>query len=77
MIDLNTYEVVKLEDIAEFGRAKQGHIYPAGTSWIQISATRGQLGYLTHPSQIHTKNVAIIPQGGLSLFIFIFQCKPA
>lgn len=41
MVDFRTYEVVKLEDVAEYARAKQGKIYPAGTSTLQISATRG------------------------------------
>lgn len=49
MIDFTTYEEVLLGDVAEYARAKQGHIYPAGTSTIQISATRGQVGYLTEP----------------------------
>ena len=49
MVDLTMYEEVKLEDVAEFARAKQGYTYPAGTSTIQISATRGQVGYLTKP----------------------------
>lgn len=66
MVDLSTYEEVKLEDVAEFARAKQGYTYPAGTSTIQISATRGQVGYLTKPGGIATKNVAIIPQAGIN-----------
>lgn len=45
MVDFRTYEVVKLEDVAEYARAKQGKIYPAGTSTLQISATRGVLGF--------------------------------
>lgn len=43
MVDFKTYEIVKLEDVAEYARAKQGKIYPAGTSTLQISATRGGL----------------------------------
>lgn len=43
MVDFKTYEIVKLEDVAEYARAKQGKIYPAGTSTLQISATRGRL----------------------------------
>lgn len=43
MVDFKTYEIVKLEDVAEYARAKQGKIYPAGTSTLQISATRGVL----------------------------------
>lgn len=66
MIDFNTYEEVKLEDVAEYARAKKGWTYPAGTSTIQISATRGQIGYLDKPSDVHTKDVAIIPQAGIN-----------
>lgn len=45
MVDFRTYEVVKLKDVAEYARAKQGKIYPAGTSTLQISATRGGLAF--------------------------------
>lgn len=65
-ISLNTYEEIKLEDIAEYGRAKEGHLYPRGTSTIQISATRGQVGYLEEAGYIKSKDVAIIPQAGIN-----------
>lgn len=65
MIDFNTYECVKLEDVASYERAKQGHIYPRGASTLQISATKGQIGYLEYPSEVHTKEVVIIPQAGI------------
>ncbi|WP_028983315.1 restriction endonuclease subunit S [Sporolactobacillus terrae] len=65
MIDFNTFECVHLEDVAEYGRAKQGHIYPRGTSTLQISASRGQIGYLEAPGEVATKDVAIIPQAGI------------
>jgi restriction endonuclease S subunit len=65
MIDFNTFECVNLEDVAEYGRAKQGHIYPRGTSTLQISASRGQIGYLEAPGKVATKDVAIIPQAGI------------
>lgn len=66
MIDFTTYEEVKLEDVAEYGRAKKDKIYPSGTTTLQISATRGQIGYLEKPSKVHTKDVAIIPQAGIN-----------
>lgn len=66
MIDLHTYECVKLEDVAEYGRAKQGHIYPRGASTLQISATRGQLNYLEVPQEVHSKEVVVIPQAGIN-----------
>lgn len=70
MVDFRTYEVVKLEDVAEYARAKQGKIYPAGTTTLQISATRGDIGFLFEPGYIHTKNVAIIPQTGIDPLYF-------
>lgn len=64
-IDFHSYEQVKLEDVAEYGRAKQGHVYPRGATTLQISASRGQLGYLEYPSEVPTKDVVIIPQAGI------------
>lgn len=75
MIDFKTYEEVKLEDVAEYGRAKQDHLYPAGTSTLQISATRGQIAYLDRAGYIETKHVAIIPIAGINpkYFNFVLQ----
>lgn len=70
MIDFISYEEVKLEDIAEFERSKTGHIYPAGASFIQVSASRGQVGYLYKKGEIESKNVVIIPQAGIDTFYF-------
>lgn len=64
-IDFHSYEQVKLEDVAEYGRAKQGHVYPRGTTTLQISASRGQLDYLDYPREVATKYVVIIPQAGI------------
>lgn len=66
MIDFHTFENVHLEDVAEYGRAKKGHVYPAGTSTLQISATRGQIGYLNEPGKVETKHVAIMPFAGIN-----------
>ena len=70
MVDFRTYEIVKLEDVAEYARAKQGKLYPAGTTTLQISATRGDIGFLFEPGYIHTKNVAITPQTGIDPLYF-------
>lgn len=70
MIDLMTYEEVKLEDVAEFERAKQGFVYPSGSSYIQISATRGQVGFLYEASTVKESNVVIIPQCGIDKYYF-------
>lgn len=61
MINFKNYETVLLEDIAEFERAKKGKVYPKGTSTFQISATRGQVGYLEAPGKVESKYVAIFP----------------
>lgn len=34
MIDFHTFENVRLEDVAEYGRAKKHHVYPIGTSTL-------------------------------------------
>ncbi|MEG0349571.1 restriction endonuclease subunit S [Enterococcus sp.] len=70
MIDFNTFECVQLEDVAEFGRAKEGHIYPRGSSTIQISATNGQIDYLDFPRVVETKHVVIVPQAGINTKYF-------
>lgn len=61
MVDFRTYEIVKLEDVAEYARAKQGKTYPAGTSTLQISATRGGIGFLSEPGYVHTKERCYYP----------------
>lgn len=66
MIDFHTFENVHLEDVAEYGRAKKDHVYLGGTSTLQISATRGQIGYLAEPGEVAPKDVAIIPSAGIN-----------
>ena len=70
MIDFTSYEEVKFGDVAEFERSKTGHIYPAGVSFIQVSASRGQVGYLEQKGEVESKNVVIIPQDGIDTFYF-------
>ncbi|NVO88934.1 restriction endonuclease subunit S [Lactobacillus rhamnosus] len=66
MIDFSSYERVKLIDVADFERAKKGHIYPSGSSTFQISATRGQIGYLDHPQTVKSKDAVITPAAGIN-----------
>lgn len=66
MIDFHSFENVHSEDVAEYGRAKKGHVYPGGASTLQISATRGQIGYLTEPGEVAPKDVVIIPSAGIN-----------
>lgn len=65
MIDFTQYENLKLPDVAEFERGKPGKIYPAGSSTIQISVTRGQIGFLKQSREVEAKNVVIIPIAGV------------
>lgn len=75
MIDFNTYEEVNLEDVAEYERAKVGHIYPRGATILQVSATKGELGFLYYPQEVLSKYVVIIPSSGVDpkYFNFIMQ----
>ncbi|MGF7002421.1 hypothetical protein M2149_000797 [Lachnospiraceae bacterium PFB1-21] len=66
VIDFMKYTEITLREVAKYERAKKGTIYPSGTSTIQISATKGQCGYLEAPGEVHTKEVAIIPQEGIN-----------
>ncbi|MDC7953204.1 restriction endonuclease subunit S [Liquorilactobacillus mali] len=70
MIDLHSYEIYKLDEVADFERAKKGHVYPRGSSTIQVSATRGQIGYLSVPSEVDSKNVVVIPIAGINTKYF-------
>lgn len=65
MISMSHYETCELADVAEFERAKNGVVYPAGCSTLQISATRGQLGFLEEPSTVESKDVVIIPRNDI------------
>ena len=59
MIDFCKYETMKLGDIAEWERAKKGFVYPAGCTIIQVSATKGEVHYLTKKSEVEPKYVVV------------------
>ena len=67
----------RLTDIAEVERAKKDTIYPAGTVFIQVSATNGQVKMLTEPGTIETKYATIIPWGYIDPFYFCEAVKRA
>lgn len=52
----------RLTDIAIIERAKKGRIYPAGTCYIQVSATKGQIGILEEDGTVESKYAVILPQ---------------
>lgn len=61
MMDFCKYETMKLGDVAEWERAKKGFVYPAGCTIIQISATKGQVHYLTSKSEVGPQYVVVLP----------------
>lgn len=52
----------KLTDIANVERARNGIIYPKWTTYIQVSATHGQVHQLQKVGTIETKYATIIPK---------------
>lgn len=58
----NKYRMVKLLDIATVERSKKGKIYKAGSSLIQLSATRGQMQYMNEDGKVDAKYAVIIPK---------------
>lgn len=52
----------KLTDIATVERAKKGVLYPQGTVYIQVSATRGQVHQLHKEGTIETKYAVVKPK---------------
>lgn len=61
-MDLKTREKCKLKEIAEITRAQAGKIYPEGTNWIELSATKGRVGITPQAGPIETRNAVIIPK---------------
>lgn len=51
----------KLTDIANVERARNGIVYPKWTTYIQVSATQGQVHQLHKAGTIETKYATIIP----------------
>lgn len=66
MIDFCKFETMKLGDVAEWERAKKGFVYPAGCTIIQISATKGQVHYLTSKSEVDPKYVVVLPVSNIN-----------
>lgn len=57
---------VKLSDVADYERVKKGKIYPAGTILFQLSATKGQLGYMETEGEAKTKDAALIARDSIN-----------
>lgn len=56
---MSNYKFVYLNEIAEVKRATKGKIYKAGTIYIGLSATSGEVCYLERDGEIPTKYAAV------------------
>lgn len=61
----------RLTDIADVQRAQKGVIYPKYTTYIQVSATQGQVHQLNKAGTIETKYATIIPK--IDIFMPYFK----
>ena len=61
-MDLKNRKKCMLKDIAEISRAQPGKIYPEGTNWIELSATKGKIGITKKSEPIESRNAVIIPK---------------
>ena len=70
-----------IQEIATLApRGQNGVIYPAGTSAVQISASKGQMLYLSEPGSIPNHYAPIVPKQGMNgfyLFTVIELAIPA
>lgn len=58
-INFSRFRWTTLGEIATYERALTGKVYPAGTHYLQVSATNGQMGYLKEAGTLESRYVAI------------------
>lgn len=75
MIDINNYKNLKLKDVAEYERAKEGVVYPKGTTLIQLSATSGQVEYLKETGEVERKYAVVTPNKEINTKYFNIVVK--
>lgn len=59
---LNNHSKVNIFDVADIERALQGKIYPAGSTLIALSATRGQVEYMPEAGYVETRYAVVVPK---------------
>lgn len=69
-MDLSKTRKCRLKEIAKISRATSGQIYPKGTNWIELSATKGRVGIIDRDGLIETRNAVIIPVIPINPFYF-------
>ena len=60
--NLNNHSKVNIFDVADIERALQGKIYPAGSTLIALSATRGQVEYMPEAGYVETRYAVVVPK---------------
>lgn len=66
MIDIKNYKNLKLIDVAKWERSKEGKIYPKGCTLIQVSATKGEVGYLNKKGEVEGKYAVVEPNKNIN-----------
>lgn len=66
MICLKKHKSVKFSEIADIERAKSGVTYAAGSTLIQVSATKGQLVFMEQAGTADGKYAVITPKSGIN-----------
>lgn len=72
---MENIKTVNIFDVAYCERAKKGKVYPDGCSLIGLSATSGQLEYLSESSEVASKYAVIIPKDidGFYLYLCVMR----
>lgn len=61
MIKLDCYDIVQITEIGSLERAKSQKTYEAGSTLIALSATRGQLEYLSETGTVSSRYAVLTP----------------
>jgi len=62
MIDFTKYDIRNIYEIADIERAIKGKRYKAGSTLIELSATKGNIEYLEKEGEIDTRYAVITPR---------------
>ncbi len=61
MINIKDYRNLKLKDVAMWEVSRKDKEYPKGCSLVQVSATKGEVEYLTESRKVDRKYAVVIP----------------
>ncbi len=77
MINLQEYETVRLGEIASIERARKGKVYKRGSITIQVSATKGQVAYLTEDREVEPHFAVVEVITGVSSKYMFYMIEQA